>query len=137
MSGNSPTNDGAGIDRRTDTNVRAYLLDPDASRNRLSEASGRLFSREECRLGLCSLRAHGQALEKIIITDPEMFSTSLIDISFSKIATLIFYIHQSYTWSSFEITQDLFNALMSYLDVYPTFLDIVQLFGEKPGPLEE
>ena len=64
MSGNSPTNGGAGIeislDRRTNTNVRAYLLDPDASGNRLSQASGRLFSREECRLGLCSLRAQGQ-----------------------------------------------------------------------------
>lgn len=47
------------------------------------------------------------------------------------------YIHQSYTWSRFEITQDLFNKLMSYVDVYPTFLDIVQLFGEKSGPVEE
>ena len=47
------------------------------------------------------------------------------------------YMYQTYTWSPFEITESLFSALISYLNPYPTFLDIVQIFGEKAGPVEE
>ncbi|MCJ1462465.1 hypothetical protein MMC07_001067 [Pseudocyphellaria aurata] len=115
----------------------AYLLDPKASAERVKKSSERLFSQEEGRLELRNFKTHDRAPDRIIITDPKMFSTSLDGTTTSDIATRIFYIYQSYTWSNFEITLELFNALTSYLNVYPTFLDIVQLFGQKPGPVEE
>lgn len=72
MPDHSPTHGGAGIktssDSRADTNVRAYLLDPDASAKRVSQSSGRLFSREECRLGICIFSAQGQGKEESTYT---------------------------------------------------------------------
>lgn len=67
MSDHSPATGGSSItssNGRTDTDIRAYVLDPDASAKRVSEESGRLFSQEECRLELCILSAHDPGMER-------------------------------------------------------------------------
>ncbi|KAF2682038.1 hypothetical protein K458DRAFT_433038 [Lentithecium fluviatile CBS 122367] len=52
-------------------------------------------------------------------------------------ATSVFSIHQSYTWSRLCISEEHFRRLFTRLGVHPGFLDVVFLFREKLGPVEE
>jgi hypothetical protein len=47
------------------------------------------------------------------------------------------FINQSYTWSRLQISEELFRKLVTRLRVHPSFLDIVHVFSEKVGPVEE
>lgn len=49
----------------------------------------------------------------------------------------ISFIAQSYTWSRLQISEQLFRKLVTRLRVHPAFLDVVHLFSEKVGPVEE
>lgn len=51
--------------------------------------------------------------------------------------SLLFFLHQSYTWSRLEICEEHFRKLFTCLKVDPNFLDIVHLFCEKVRPVEE
>jgi hypothetical protein len=46
-------------------------------------------------------------------------------------------ISQSYTWSRLSICEEHFRMLFTRLKVHPDFLDIVRVFCEKTGPVEE
>ncbi|MCJ1271177.1 hypothetical protein MMC22_011076 [Lobaria immixta] len=121
--------------------IRAFHLDPDAPAARISKESDRLFSQQECRLEVLSIGRSDQKTDRrgsrVIIEQSSKFTTSVNGALDEDIATRIFYIYQSYTWSPFQISQELFNNLISHLNVSPSLLDIIQLFGEKPGPVEE
>jgi hypothetical protein len=47
------------------------------------------------------------------------------------------FIDQSYTWSRLCISEEHFRRLFTRMAVHPNFLDVVRLFCEKTGPVEE
>lgn len=47
------------------------------------------------------------------------------------------FLDQSYTWSRLQICEEHFRKLFTCLKVHPSFLDIVHVFCEKIGPVEE
>ncbi|KAF1927264.1 uncharacterized protein M421DRAFT_65877 [Didymella exigua CBS 183.55] len=47
------------------------------------------------------------------------------------------FIDQSYTWSRLRISEEHFRRLFTQMAVHPNFLDVVRLFCEKTGPVEE
>jgi hypothetical protein len=47
------------------------------------------------------------------------------------------FLDQSYTWSRLQICEEHFRKLFACLKVHPSFLEIVHVFCEKVGPVEE
>ena len=47
------------------------------------------------------------------------------------------FIDQSYTWSRLCISEEYFRRLFTQMAVHPNFVDVVRLFCEKTGPVEE
>lgn len=47
------------------------------------------------------------------------------------------FIKQSYTWSRLNISEEHLRRLFTRLKIHPYFLDVVYLFSEKIGPVEE
>jgi hypothetical protein len=54
-----------------------------------------------------------------------------------ELTLLASFINQSYTWSRLQISEELFQKLFTRLRVHPSFLDVVYVFSEKIGPVEE
>ena len=59
----------------------------------------------------------------ILQSEPKLMRNSFID--------------QSYTWSRLCISEEHFRRLFTRMAVHPNFLDVVRLFCEKTGPVEE
>ncbi|KAH6614309.1 hypothetical protein C7974DRAFT_74101 [Boeremia exigua] len=51
--------------------------------------------------------------------------------------TSVFFLKQSSSWSRLCISEEHFRRLFTRLVVHPSFLDVVHLFSEKIGPVEE
>ncbi|RYO26177.1 hypothetical protein AA0111_g8172 [Alternaria arborescens] len=51
--------------------------------------------------------------------------------------TSVVFIDQSYTWSRLCISEEYFRRLFTQMAVHPNFVDVVRLFCEKTGPVEE
>ncbi|OJJ39788.1 hypothetical protein ASPWEDRAFT_105628, partial [Aspergillus wentii DTO 134E9] len=47
------------------------------------------------------------------------------------------FLHQRYSWSRLQVSETFLRQLFTLLKVHPDFLEIIFLFGEKIGPVEE
>ncbi|KAI9800578.1 MAG: hypothetical protein M1833_003236 [Piccolia ochrophora] len=118
-----------------------FQTDCSARESRLSDEKTRLFSADDHRLEvICVSGAESErpgTRVQWILRDVEQLLAKLNDPTCRSASGRIFYVTQSYTWSTLQISEEMFRQLRSSLGVNPRFLDIVQLFGEKAGPVEE
>ena len=47
------------------------------------------------------------------------------------------FLHQNYSWGRLQVSETILRQLFTGLQVHPEFLEILFLFGEKIGPIEE
>ncbi|KAI9788754.1 MAG: hypothetical protein M1816_006611 [Peltula sp. TS41687] len=121
-------------------------VDPLRCNDRLARDAERLFVPEEdSRLGMLEFGPVGQGqthshefhgtreVEHTVLESSEQLSACFK----RSYSSWIFFIRQSYTWSRLLISEEIFRRLFTRLKVHPDFLDVVHIFGEKVGPVEE
>ncbi|KAI9893694.1 MAG: hypothetical protein M1814_005910 [Vezdaea aestivalis] len=119
-----------------------YTLNQRGSAERLSEASTRIFARENSDLRVTqfhqSQEGIGRNVSRLTVATPQEFMTKIASSKKDdRLRTELFFAFQDYTWSLLGISGAVFGCLASHLNPYPRLFDIIRTFGEKAGPVEE
>lgn len=121
-------------------NLPVASLEVDASRGnrRISQLSKELFvANHESTFGYMGLGAPKTDGSRDVALEHIQTTERLSAVMELGQATSVFFINQSYTWSRLCISEEHFRRLFTRLGVHPSFLDVVHLFSEKIGPVEE
>ncbi|KAI9763753.1 MAG: hypothetical protein M1839_006316, partial [Geoglossum umbratile] len=123
--------------------VSSIYTDVKRYNTRLSQDAERLLaSNKESRVEVAIYDPGARkAWRKMSVTheqfeDAEKFATCMTRIN-SLAANRVIYIVSDFSWSQLLISEEILRKLFTYMCVHPHFLDIIHLFGEKLGPVEE